>query len=253
VWRRIRIGVLLVVLVIAAGESWSDRFITTRWTNTLWIGLFPIDGDGHPATGRYIEALDRGQFTAIEEFVRREAARFGQTIDEPVRVELYPAVGAPPPQLDPDAGMASRLWWNLQLLYYSWRMGRDALADIRIFVIYHDPEVTPSVPHSLGLQKGLVGVVYAFAAPAMDATNNIVIAHELLHTLGASDKYDPASGLPEFPDGYGEPGAEPRYPQQYAEIMAGKTALDADEAEMPGSLDEAVVGYLTAQEIGWLR
>ena len=252
-WRRIRIGILLFVLVIAAGETWSDRFITTSWTNTLWIGLFPVDGDGYPATGRYIEALDRGQFGAIEEFFRHEAASFGQTIDEPVRVELYPAVDEPPPQLDRDAGVASRLWWTLQMRYYSWRMGRDALADIRIFVIYHDPQETPSVPHSLGLQKGLVGVVYAFASPAMDATNNIVIAHEVLHTLGAGDKYDPASGLPVFPDGYGEPGAEPRYPQQYAEIMAGKTALGANDAEMPGSLDEAVVGHLTAKEIGWLQ
>jgi hypothetical protein len=250
-WRRIRIGILLIILVIAAGETWSDRYITTSWTDTLWIGVFPIDGDGRPATRQYLQNLDGEQFAAIERFFRREAASFGHAIDKPVRVELYPALDEQPPALDRDAGILSRLWWNLQLRYYSWRMGRDALADIRIFVIYHDPDATPSVPHSLGLQKGLVGVVYAYASPGMEATNNIVIAHELLHTLGASDKYDPASGLPLFPHGYAEPGTVPRFPQRRAEIMAGKTALGANQAEMPDSLADAVVGRLTAQEIGW--
>jgi len=49
--------------------------------------------------------------------------------------------------------------------------------DIRIFVLYHDPALTPVVPHSLGLAKGLIGVVYAFAAPEMTGENAVVIAH----------------------------------------------------------------------------
>jgi hypothetical protein len=251
-WRRIRIAILLVVLVIVAGETWSDRFRTRRWTDTLWIGVFPVNGDGGAESERYVTGLERERFASIENFFLREAELFGLAIERPIRMELYPKVRVPPPQLDPRAGIPGRLWWNLRMRYYSWRIGRDTLADIRMFVLYHDPESTPVVPHSVGLQKGLFGIVYAYASREMEETNNIVIAHEVLHTLGATDKYDRATSLPLYPEGYAEPEAEPRYPQQFAEVMAGRTALAADEAEMPASLDEVVVGQRTAVEIGWV-
>ncbi len=108
------------------------------------------------------------------------------------------------------------------------------------------------VPHSLGLQKGLLGVVYGFADEAQDEQNAIVIAHEVLHTLGATDKYDPRSGLPVFPDGYADPDAQPRHPQEVAEIMAGRIPVSTERAEMPESLADVVVGPRTATEINWI-
>ncbi len=123
--------------------------------------------------------------------------------------------------------------------------------DIRIFVLYHDPALTPAVPHSLGLTKGLIGVVYAFAAPDMDGENDVVIAHELLHTLGATDKYRAADDAPRFPDGYGDPQQVPLFPQRYAELMAGRRMLSADQWQQAESLDEVVIGPATAPEIRW--
>ena len=120
-----------------------------------------------------------------------------------------------------------------------------------MFVLFHDPALTPVVPHSLGLTKGLIGVVYAFAAPEMNGANDVVIAHELLHTLGATDKYDAASDAPAFPDGYGDPRQVPLYPQATAELMAGRRMLSATRWEQPGDLDEVVVGPATALEIRW--
>ena len=35
----------------------------------------------------------------------------------------------------------------------------------------------------------------------MTGPNNVVIAHELLHTVGATDKYDPVTDAPRIPDG----------------------------------------------------
>jgi hypothetical protein len=124
---------------------------------------------------------------------------------------------------------------------------------VRIFVLYHDPALTPSVPHSLGLTKGLIGVVYAFAAPVMSGANDVVIAHELLHTVGATDKYDPANDAPRFPEGFGDPRQIPLYPQRMAEIMAGRRMLAADRWQQVAGLDEVVVGAATALEIRWLQ
>ena len=118
---------------------------------------------------------------------------------------------------------------------------------------YHNPGFTRSVPHSVGLQQGLVGVVHAFADPDMRGSNNVVIAHEILHTLGATDKYDPATAAPVFPIGYGEPQRVPLYPQAFAEVMAGRKATSRTDSEMPGSLDEVLVGRVTAMEINWVK
>jgi hypothetical protein len=250
-WRALRIAILAIALVVAVGVTWGDRLRTTGWTDTLWIGVYPVDGDGRPATAEYIAGLEPRDLADIEAFFAREAEAHGVALGRPVRVELYPPVAGRPPLLAPDAGPLGVMAWSLRLRWYAWRAASGTLADVRVFVLYHDPEAATRVPHSVGLQKGLVGVVYAWAAGSMTGQNSIVIAHEVLHTLGATDKYDPATGLPLYPDGYADPGAEPRYPQPAAEIMAGRTALGADAAEMPLSLDEVVVGERSAEEINW--
>jgi len=153
--------------------------------------------------------------------------------------------------LAPDAGPLGRIGWSLAMRWYAWRQASGTRADVRLFVLFHDPAITTTVPHSLGLQKGLVGVVHAFADDGMTARNAIVLAHELLHTLGATDKYDLATGLPLWPQGYADPDARPRVPQVAAEVMAGRIPLARDVAEMPESLADVVVGEATAVEINW--
>ena len=78
-----------------------------------------------------------------------------------------------------------------------------------------------------------------------------MIAHELLHTLGATDKYNPANDAPRYPDGYGDPRQMPLYPQSTAEMMAGRRMLSATRWEQAASLDEVVIGPATALEIRW--
>jgi hypothetical protein len=76
-------------------------------------------------------------------------------------------------------------------------------------------------------------VVNAFADSDHEGSNNVVIAHELLHTLGATDKYDPIGNQPLYPDGYANPQASPRLPQRRAEIMAGRIPISETVAEIP--------------------
>ena len=95
----------------------------------------------------------------------------------------------------------------------------------------------------------MVGVVNAYASRRRTGSNNVIIAHEFLHTLGATDKYDPADGQPIAPDGLAEPDRRPLYPQRLAEIMGGRTALAENDAVIPKGLRFAVIGPLTASEI----
>ena len=255
-WRQLRIALLLTVLAIVAGQSWMDRIRTTSWTAPLWIGIYPLNGDGSAAAERYVSALTPAAFTDIEAFFAREAARYDVQLASPVHIELYPRPRTLPPLLAPGSSVLATAWWSLKLRWYAARATREGARpapNIRVFVLYHDPQRSARVPHSLGLQKGLVGVVYAFADSAADGGNSIVIAHELMHTLGATDKYDPQSDAPLYPQGYGEPQRRPLYPQPLAEIMAGRRALSATQVVMPDSLNEVVVGPATAAEIRWVR
>ncbi len=92
-----------------------------------------------------------------------------------------------------------------------------------------------------------------FADPLQQGQNNIVLAHELLHTVGATDKYNLQTGLPHYPHGYANPTQQPLYPQQQAELMGGRMAINASKAQMPLSLAATTLGPLTLQQIGWVK
>ena len=255
-WKILRIAVLLLVLVGVGAAAWLDRVTTTSWDKTLWVGIFPLNGDGSEAAARYIDDLRVEDFAGIESFFAQEAQRYGVKVERPIRVDLYPSPQELPPQLGSHPNRLQVMSWSLKTRLYARRAsdvpGRPR-SHIRVFVLYHDPKVSKSVPHSLGMQKGLIGVVHAFADRNMTGSNSIVIAHETLHTVGATDKYDIETGAPTYPGGYGEPEASPRFPQHYAEIMAGQRAISDHEQEMPETLSDVLVGAQTAREIGWTR
>ena len=254
--KAIRISVLLAILFFVAVGAWLDRYRTTSWQHTVWVGAFPLNADGSAAAAGYLAGLREQDLAPINAFVRREAQRYGVALDEPVRLLLYPAPRSLPPTLAPRAGIADRMLFVLQLRWYRWRV-LQALTrsrpQIALFLLYHDAARPLSLPHSLGLQRGLMGLVNLYAAPAQDAQNNVVIAHELLHTFGATDKYAPDSDAPLYPQGYADPQQVPRYPQLRAELMAGRIALSATSQIMPESLDQVLIGRATASEIGWVR
>jgi hypothetical protein len=85
----------------------------------------------------------------------------------------------------------------------------------------------------------------------MTGSNDVVIAHEMLHTLGATDKYAAGNDAPRFPDGFGNPEQVPLYPQATAELMAGRRMLSPTRWEQADTLNEVVIGPASAAEIRW--
>lgn len=254
-FKKLRIAILLLILINVGVGAWLARARTTSWERPLRVAVFPIAADASPATAGYVAALATETFAPVDDFFREEGKRYGLTLSRPVEVRVAHKVPVlPPPPPYGESGL-SVLLWSLQMRFWAWRHGgvEGPAPHVRMFVVFHDPKLTTTVPHSLGLQKGLIGVVHAFASEEQTAQNKVVVAHELLHTVGATDKYDPATNLPVFPDGYGDPEQQPLLPQRYAEIMAGRIAVSRTEAEMPGNLGSVLVGRATAREINWLR
>lgn len=253
-WRPIRIALLLLVLVVVASQAMFDRHRARDWTGTQWIGLHPLNGDGSAVAEQFIANIRPENYVALEQFFAREGARHGLANDRLVHVELYPRPARPPPPLARDPGWLQVVVWSLRMRWYAWRApnapGQPSPA-VRLFVLFHDPQRSPSLPHSVGLGGGRMGVVHAFASREQHGSNLFVIAHELLHTAGAADLYEPATNQPLFPDGYAEPDLRPLLPQRKAEIMAGRIPVTDSSSEIPRSLDEVVVGPITARDIGW--
>jgi len=255
-WRRLRITLLLFLLVVVAVSAWLDQHRTTSWQRTVWVGLFPLNADGSVVSAGHLQQLREADFQPIEHFITDEAQRHGQSVRQPVRLLLFPTPASAPPLLPVNAGWLGSLSWSLKLRWYRWHVVRASTQpapQIALFLLYHDPSRQSVLPHSLGLQRGLTGLVHLYADTAQEQQNQIVIAHELLHTFGATDKYDLQTLAPLFPDGFADPQRQPRYPQSLAEIMAGRTPLSAGEQQMPDSLAQVLVGAPTAREIGWLR
>jgi hypothetical protein len=254
VFKRLRIAVLLYVLLFVAAAQFFTTRQTTDWDASLWVDIYTVPGDSDPLTRRYLDNLRANEFADAEAFLAREAERYGVALEQPFKFRTVGEHAAGVPQLEPGAGALGILWWSLRMRWLATRLrwqNDEPTGDILVFAVFHEPSEGVALDRSTALNKGLIAVANLFADRAAHGTNQIVLAHELLHTLRATDKYSPISNTPLYPDGYAAPEARPLLPQTKAELMAGRIPLDEQRADMPASLREVVIGPATAREIGW--
>jgi hypothetical protein len=255
VLRLARISALLVVLVFVAGVTLQDAYQSTSWDTPLRVTVYPISADGREATRAFVASLGDSHYEAVERFFAREADRSGLNQPEPVAIRVGEPVSDLPPAPPASGSPLAVAAWSLRLRAWAWwtlRGQPGPRPQVRLFALFHDPAGVRAVPDSLGLRKGLIGIAHGFADARLSGPNGMVLAHELLHTLGATDKYEPSTNRPDWPDGYAEPDRQPLHPQQRAEIMAGRVPLSPDQAVLPDGLAEIVVGPVTAREIRWI-
>lgn len=251
--KNIRVLILVYILLMVAVGAWLAKARSTDWDKPLNVVVYSINGDESAASQKYIDNLENTDFEDIETFFEKEAKRHNLALKKPVDVSLAGELNTKPPMPPKNASTLSIIFWSLKLRYWAWQNDNYPYPeDVQIFVMYFDPEQTTTVAHSLGLQKGLIGVVNAFASKKMKKENHVIIAHELLHTVGAIDKYDPSTNQPLYPVGYAELDLSPVLPQKKAEVMAGRMPVSETKAEQPQKLTQVVIGEATAIEINWL-
>ena len=253
-FKKIRVLILLSILLCVALGEFLAAHRSTDWDDTLWVDVYLVNGDGLEKTQRYIDSIDAKEFEGVDAFFAAEAKRYGVAIGEPFRLNV---VGQYRDELPaPSSSMLGTIWWSLEMRWLAAKLGWQSSGpqpDIVAFAISLDSAVSAVLDRSTALRKGLIAVTNLFASREARGSNQVVLAHELLHTLGATDKYALESNLPQFPDGFAEPSLTPPLPQKKAEIMAGRIPLDERHATTPDGLRNVVVGRLTAEEIGWLH
>jgi hypothetical protein len=250
--RNLRYLILLSILAFVAINEAVLKMRSTSWERPLLVHIYAISGDSRPASEAYIDSLTTEQFKPIETFINAEGERYGLPF-QAVEVEFHGRLASHPPQPPGGRSVLENIWWSLRFRVWAWQRGWSSEnddGDVELFVSYYDIETSSSLRHSVGLRGGLIGIINAFADKAYRGSNQVVIIHELMHTLGATDKYNDAN-LPLFPSGYAEPLRKPLYPQRKAEIMGGRIPLTVQQARMPERLSEVVIGPVTAAEIKW--
>lgn len=258
-WKLFRILVLLLILAKAIAISYAES-TALNWQNKLYVAVYPINAEhetkeSNNKVSTHISSLTNEDFEAVTNYFTKEAARYHLGLPRPIELVLANTVNAIPPEPPNPNNVLEVMFWSLQFRAYAWLHSNEIAfqPDIKMYLVYHDPDTNPSLSISTALNKGRIGRINLYGQREYHQKNLVVLAHELLHTLSAKDKYDLHNNLPQYPDGFAEPNKKPLYPQQITELMGGRLPISQEEAEMPENLNETIIGKQTAKEIGWLK
>ena len=253
-FKRLRIAILLLILFCVALNELLAGFRSRDWNDPLRVDIHLVNGDGSATTQGFIDGITPEAFSGIERFFAEEAHRYGVGLEQPFRIWLAGELEEPPPVIPPDAGWFDVVAWSLKMRWFVTKLNwanDGPTPDITLFAIYEDGDGGVALDRSTALRKGMIVIAHLFARREMQGSNEAIAAHEILHTLGALDKYDLSTGQPHYPIGFAEPDRSPLYPQTRAELMGGRIPLGPAEAVTPHRLNQVMVGPYTAREIGW--
>jgi hypothetical protein len=256
---RLRVTLLLIVLggvLLWAGNDWWRRRERKAWKHPLRVALVLVERE--PVSAATLSALTSHSFE-LERRLSREYARHGGRALDPFSIVVKGPVTA---SADPPRSGDQDLWSLARHGYALWRWTSDLDRrgdvewrgyDARIYLVLKPARLNaPAFVEGESEDGGRVGVAQADIDEGMLDFALFVAAHELFHTLGASDKYD-AAGHASYPEGFAEPEQRPLYPQRGAELMARNLPLSPTSERPPDTLEELWVGDVTAREIGWIR
>lgn len=254
---RIRVAVLLTILGGVLLFAWRDmrsRALRNDWSRTLDVALVVASTD----LDEQVLARLRSRISFLEDRLDQELRRRRPEGPTPFEIHLFeveaPAAAPPLPEGD---GLVDAAQWSWDLRRFTAALDaaagiEDRRFDARIYLLAREPiDARKKAVEGIGEQGGRVGLVEVELDVAMVDFALFVAAHELFHTVGAGDRYD-AAGEPMVPEGLADPDAVPLFPQARTELMARHRAVAPGVSKPPESLEELVIGDVTAREIGWL-
>lgn len=254
---RVRVAVLLVVLFGVALYAWNDvrsRKERHDWVSTLDVAVVVLAEPGVDEAA--VEAF-RARLPALEDRLASEKLRYQPGSSRPFAFAVFgplPPSGAAP-KLGEDgivalAGHAYATWRYFGEVDERAHLTAKAYAS-RVYVTVRAPRTAKQTfVEGESEQDGRIGTVDVELDLSSVDFALVVVAHELMHTLGATDKYEP-DGRPKVPDGLAVPELGVAL-QTQVEIMAQTRPVDGALFVPPDTLSDVAVGPLTAHEIGWI-
>ncbi len=253
------LGALLAGVLLYAWRDYEQRHSRTEWQSPLRVGVIILDfGQSDGGLDDSVLTLLAGRAATLGQRLSSEFERYRDADFQMVRVIPYGPVFVKrkPPELTGEG-----LWASLVHTYELWRYTSqvDQAAEVpsgldsRIYVVAEPvTDEERKLVEGFSQQGGHLGIARVQLDESTIDLGLFVVAHELMHTLGATDRYD-ESGRTQIPDGLGNPAQRPLYPQLTAEVMARNRVVSPGNEVPPDTLDELSVGPITAAEIGWIE
>ena len=255
IFKLFRVVILLSILFVIVVSTWMTEKRMAAWERPILVTIFPVVADEDTSTLEFTRNVELSYFADVNRFFDRESVPYGFNVTPAFRFQLAPVSSELPPEVPDQFSSAGIAWWSLKMRWWSWMkdLKSDLVSpDIQMYVLFHGLNGNSEVGISVGMRKGRYGIVKAYAKESMTPHNLVVFTHELLHVLGATDKYVLSTGEPIFPHGFANPNQRPLFPQLKAEIMGGRIPLNSFSSKSAGSLEECRIGRLTGEEIGFL-
>lgn len=270
-WKRIRVGALILVLLIALAqygrvkfaENWrADWQVTQKVTIVLLVppNLIAEENKALENTNSLLLLGDEdATFASLEAWFAQEYCRFqSPAAASPIKFDVkgpFKMTQSAPP---PPAGATSLIDRYRQssefLSFYDQLQSKHNILGTNIVYVTFYPTANISFyksVHSVADRRSHRGFVFA---PIDTKSANLVlinVAHETLHLFGATDKYQGQHC--KFPEGFYDPHKSPRYPQDFAEVMAQGIPQSPEKEEIVQFFDDMRLGVDTAWEIGWIK
>lgn len=254
-FRKIRITVLTLILAYVSVGAYVDTH--HNWDAETVVVLHPINASEDEVTQKFIDTLKEEDFDIIERFITENGLKY-RSKETRFKVLLGGQVYRHPklPNEEIASSIPKTMLWSLQFRYFGLRNTQkiDLKAATVVYLNYYNPtKIKTELTRSTALEQGRIAVVNLYADAKHHEFSKGVILHELLHTFGAEDRYDPYQGSPMYPVGYAEPDKQPLYPQDKAEIMGGYIPLNDQDFIIVDHIDKFVMNEITARELGWLK
>jgi hypothetical protein len=246
------LGILVVVIAYAAHDVLARR-ARKAWDHTLSVAVIVIRKG--PVDDESVESF-RHRGPLLEARLESELHRYKPGAPKPFAFTVYGPVdgttGEPAVKGDGIVDLASHAW-DLR----TWTRDVDSRAhvvsgafDSRIYITVQPPRSEKHLIEGSSEQGGRVGVVTVDLDELTVDFAWSVVAHELFHTLDATEHYDD-KGRAMVPDGLVEPDLVPLYPQRFVEIMTRGRPISQTVERTLDVIDELGVGKATAREVGW--
>ncbi|HJN72555.1 MAG TPA: hypothetical protein QGF58_01360 [Myxococcota bacterium] len=260
-WRRIRQlawVLLLAVVIFKVAEFRSHDEALLFGGGTIDVGVMQFAAPEDQGAPIVQEVNDGTAIVALEDWFNAEYRRYTGRSD--AWVELHPegpwGVPLQPPSVGRDMPTLSRAAHSISYVWWWENMAADQGVEadsygVRLYIAYL-PGTSDQAADSRGDPKRRTAVAHVSASEDNVAYVLTTMAHEIAHALGATDRYDLATFLAEYPEGYVEPLAAPLFPQRYAEVMAVDRPSGMSEELEVESLDQLRVGHRTAAELRWI-
>ncbi len=76
-WKKIRILILLIILLIVAVNAYRDQ--NQNWSKPIIVLLHPINADGLPTTQQYIQQLSRQDLNGAREYLEKQLSSIAES------------------------------------------------------------------------------------------------------------------------------------------------------------------------------